>query len=224
MLASLLEKADIVRAEYERRRGRFEQLSEMRRRKASRLSEVEREVARLEKVADVFRAASEAARERARQKVERVVTDALRAVFGPGVEFAAEIVDRRGRPEVEFSIISDYGGAYVRTPVLDARGGGVVDVVSLALRVLVAVATSPPQAPVLLDEPGKHLSEGYSRALGELLKAVARETGRQIVVVTHDPRLAEAADAVYRVEMAGGESRVSKVAGNCPNIELKEGW
>jgi DNA repair exonuclease SbcCD ATPase subunit len=64
----------------------------------------------------------------------------------------------------------------------------------------------------VLDEPGKHLSEGYSRAFGELLKTVAEETGRQIIVVTHDPRLAEAADMVYRVKIENGASKVEKMS------------
>lgn len=211
MFQLLQTKLDAVRTEYENRRGRREQLSEMKRRKEARLAEVNRTLEVLEEVSRVFHAASEAARELARQKVERTVTDALRAVFGPGISFEVEVTERRGRPEADFYVVSDFGGASVRTPVLDARGGGVVDVASTALRVLAAAAVSPPQAPLVLDEPGKHLSEGYSRALGEMIKAVARETGRQFLIVTHDPRLAEAADAVYRVELENGESRVTKI-------------
>jgi len=211
MLQSLQSKLNAVRSEYERRRGRFEQLSEIKRRKETRLAEVNRDAEILEQVSRVFHAASEAARELALRKVEKVVTDALRAVFGPSLAFEVEMTERRGRPEAEFFIVSNFGGASVRTPVLDARGGGVVDVASLALRVLAAVATSPRQAPVILDEPGKHLSEGYSRALGEILKALSQETGRQFVVVTHDSRLVEQGDAVYRVEMESGESVIRKV-------------
>jgi DNA repair exonuclease SbcCD ATPase subunit len=62
----------------------------------------------------------------------------------------------------------------------------------------------------VLDEPGKHLSEGYSRALGELIRAISEETGRQFVVVTHDPRLAEVADVAYTVGMENGVSRVAR--------------
>lgn len=213
MFQNLQSRLDAVRSEYEKRRGRLEQLSEMKRRKEVQLAEVSREAEILEQVTRVFHASSEAARELARRKIERVVTEALRAVFGPGAAFEVEVSERRGRPEAGFYIASDFGGAFVRTPVLDARGGGVVDAVSLALRVLVAAATSPPRAPMVLDEPGKHLSEGYSRALGDLLRALAEETGRQFLIVTHDTRLVECGDAVYRVEMQMpcGESVVRKI-------------
>lgn len=200
-----------VRAAYERRRGRRDQLLEERRDKEECRAAAEKEARLLEEVGRAFHAAAEMAREAARERAEAAVTEALRAVFGPHVSFRAEVSERRGRPEAEFSVVTDLGGEDLVTPVLDARGGGVVDVASLALRVLVAAASSPERAPILLDEPGKHLSEGYSRALGELLQAVARETGRQVVAVTHDPRVAEVADAVYRVEMETGGSRTKKV-------------
>lgn len=207
-VTSLLEA---VHAEYERRRGRRDQLLELKAEREARLQETRRKAETVEAAARVFYAASAAARENARARLERAVTSALRAVFGPGVSFAVEVGDRRGRPEAEFYVVSEYGGDTLKTPVLDARGGGVVDVASLALRAAVAAAVTPPGTPVVLDEPGKHLSEGYSRALGQLLKAIADETGRQFIVVTHDPRVAEAADRTFRVEIEGGVSRVRAV-------------
>lgn len=205
-LATLKRKAEAAREECARRRGQLEALERQREAKEAERAERERQAALLDRVAQVFRAASELARERARARVEASVTDALRAVFGPGILFRVEVGDRGGRPAAEFLVSSTYGGGEVTTPVLDARGGGVVDVASVALRVLAAAVASPPGAPIVLDEPGKHLSEGYSRAFGELLKAVAEETGRQVIVITHDPRLAETADRVYHVEQRGGVS------------------
>lgn len=201
-----------VQAEYGRRCGRRDQLLEELRAKEERRAKAEEEGRLLEEVGRAFHAASEMAREAARGRAESAVTDALQAIFGPELSFKVDVVERRGRPEAEFSAVTDLGGESLATPVLDARGGGVVDVASLALRVLAAAAASPEGSPVILDEPGKHLSEGYSRALGELLGAVAAQTGRQVVAVTHDPRVAEAADAVYRVEMESGVSRARKVS------------
>ncbi|MGB9848878.1 MAG: ATP-binding protein [Moorellaceae bacterium] len=200
-----------VRAEYERRKGRRDQLLRLKAEREARLAEARRKAEMAEAAARVFYAASAAARESARVRMERAVTSALRAVFGPGVSFVIEVTDRRGRPEAEFYVVSEYGGDALKTPVLDARGGGVVDVASLALRAAVAAAVTPPGTPVVLDEPGKHLSEGYSRALGQLLKAIADETGRQFIVVTHDPRVAEAADRTFRVNLEGDMSMVRAV-------------
>ncbi len=210
-LEQLKERIDAARSECARMRGRLERLEEEKARREARSAELEREAETLEKVCDVFRAASESARERARRKVEAAVTDALQAVFGPGIRFKASVGNRGGRPYADFTIESEYGGARTETPILEARGGGVVDVASLALRTLAAVITSPGKVPIVLDEPGKHLSEGYSAAFGELLKSISRETGRQFIVVTHDPRLAEMADRVYRVEQVNGVSRATLV-------------
>lgn len=206
-LEQLKERVNAARSECARMRWELERLEEEKAQREAKSVELEHQAEVLEKVSEVFRAASESARERARRKVEVAVTDALQAVFGPGIRFKAAVSDRGGRPHAEFTIESEYGGARTETPILDARGGGVVDVASLALRVLAAVTTSPSKAPIILDEPGKHLSEGYSAAFGELLKSISRETGRQFIVVTHDPRLAEVADRVYRVELMDGVSR-----------------
>lgn len=209
VLEQLKKRVDAARSECARMRWQLERLEEEKAQREARGAELEREAETLEKVCEVFRAASESARERARRKVEAAVTDALQAVFGPGIRFKAAVGDRGGRPYAEFTVESKYGGARTETPILEARGGGVVDVASLALRTLAAVITSPGKAPIVLDEPGKHLSEGYSAAFGELLKSISRETGRQFIVVTHDPRLAEMADRVYRVEQVNGVSRMT---------------
>jgi len=206
-LTQKLDRAKILLAETT---GRLAPLEGIRAAKENEARTKNRQASILEIVAEAFRLSSESAREEARKAVESAGTEALQAVFGPEFSLQVELSDRGGRPSAEFFVASNYGGVEIVTPVMDSRGGGVVDVVSLALRVLVAYATTPAQAPIVLDEPGKHLSEGYSRALGELIRAISEETGRQFVVVTHDPRLAEVADVAYTVGMENGVSRVAR--------------
>lgn len=52
------------------------------------------------------------------------------------------------------------------------------------------------------------MGAGSSTAFGEFSKSIFRETGQQFIVVTYDPRLAEMADKVYRVEQENGVSKV----------------
>ena len=61
-----------------------------------------------------------------------------------------------------------------------------------------ALACSPPV--ILGDEPTAALDTKTGLAVVELLQRLAREEGRAVVLVTHDPRLERFADRVVRVE------------------------
>ena len=56
-------------------------------------------------------------------------------------------------------------------------------------------------APVLLaDEPTGNLDGENTRIVMEILQRMAHEEGRCVIVVTHDPEVAEAADLVLRMK------------------------
>ena len=56
-------------------------------------------------------------------------------------------------------------------------------------------------APVLLaDEPTGNLDGENTRIVMEILRRLAHEEGRCVIVVTHDPEVAEAADLVLRMK------------------------
>jgi lipoprotein-releasing system ATP-binding protein len=53
---------------------------------------------------------------------------------------------------------------------------------------------------LLADEPSGNLDRDTSEELHRLLRDLVRERGQTTVVATHDERLAERADEVYRLE------------------------
>jgi DNA repair ATPase RecN len=200
-----------------RRRWEFERLAAERRAVEEKLAEVRAKEAVLTQAREVFQLAGETAREQAKQSVERVVTWALQAVFGPEISFVVSLEERRDQPEADFAVVSTYGGTTpVRTEPMEARGGGIVDVISLALRSVLLERTRM-GGPLVLDEPGKHVSEEYSRALGEFIRAISEDTGRQVILVTHNSELAETAEVAYRVELKNGESYVYPVGSSLPH-------
>jgi DNA repair ATPase RecN len=200
-----------------RRRWEFERLAAERRAVEEKLAEVRAKEAVLTQAREVFQLAAETAREQAKQSVERVVTWALQAVFGPEISFVVLLEERRDQPEADFRVVSTYGGTTpVRTEPMEARGGGIVDVISLALRSVLLERTRM-GGPLVLDEPGKHVSEEYSRALGEFIRAISEDTGRQVILVTHNSELAETAEVAYRVELKNGESYVYPVGSSLPH-------
>lgn len=159
---------------------------------------------------------SSLSRERVRKVIEDTVTAALRAIVSDSLAFRVEVGDRGGRPTADWLVVSDYTSGSIAVPPEEARGGGIVDVVSLALRMAVLELIRPPiSGPLILDEPGKMVSEEYVPALAGFLRRYAESTGRQVLIVTHNETLLEAADRGYRVTKVGGASQVE---------ELGAGW
>lgn len=198
---------------YTRRYGQAETLQKQRAEALTRLRETGAETELLEKVRLLLQETSSLAREKARLQIEHTVTHALQFVFGPGITFRIELVERRNQSEAEFYIVSQYGEVEVKTRPQDARGGGVVDVVSLALRVSLLETLRPPMlGPLLLDEPGKHLSDEFAPHLALLIKEMSGTFSRQVLMVTHNRHFTEAADQVYLVEIKEGRSSLLEVA------------
>lgn len=164
----------------------------------------------LEQVRILLHQTSEYSREQARQQVEWLVTNALQAIFGGEIEFKIELGENRNRPEAEFYVVSHYDGVELKVKPQDARGGGIVDVVSLALRFAILHLFQPPiGGPIILDEPAKHVSEEYIASVAQFLKNVSSYFQRQVVMVTHNNYLSEMADTAYRVELRDGKSQVA---------------
>lgn len=212
-LDSLKKSLERVKAVYHRLQGERSALLQDIEARKRRLEEVREEDECLEKVRLLLMEAARHAREQGRQQVEYLVTQALQFVFGGDLEFKVVVEDKRDRPEAEFYVCSTYGGDFrVETTPQDARGGGVVDVISLALRLALLHAFRPPVGgPVVLDEPGKHVSEEFSPQLARFLKSYSQSLGRQIIMVSHNQHLAESADVAYLVEMHQGISSVRRI-------------
>ncbi len=202
-----------VLAYYNRQRGERDRLRAEKKAREERLRAVREEIECLEQVRLLLSAAAEYAREQGRRQMELLVTQALQFVFGGDLEFRVKIEEKRERAEAEFLVSSTYGGeTRVETTPQDARGGGVVDVISLALRLAFLQALRPPVGgPLVLDEPAKHVSDEFAPQVARFLKECSQALGRQVIMVSHNQHLADAADVAYLVEMRQGKSSVRRI-------------
>jgi DNA repair ATPase RecN len=210
---ALKQSLDRVKAVYQQQRGEERMLRQEKETRERRLAEVRDGAECLEVVRLLLQEAARRAREQGRDQVESMVTKALQFVFGGDLDFKVRIEEKRDRPEAEFYVGSSYGGDLrLETAPQDARGGGVVDVISLALRLALLQAFRPPVGgPVILDEPAKHVSEEFSPQVAQFLKSFSLSLGRQVIMVSHNQHLADSADVAYLVEMSQGRSSVRRV-------------
>ncbi len=131
-----------------------------------------------------------------RLRFEAIVQACLDAVFPGAYKFMMEFISRRGQVEVDMWLDKDG----TRMDPLDSNGGGVVDVMSIALR-LCCLTLSQNAKILLLDEPFGHLRGEARERLGELLAIISERLNVQIFMV------GDVAGNVVR----GKEFKISKV-------------
>ncbi len=165
-----------------------------------------------EQVIVLLQQTAEHARAQAKAQIEMLVTNTLRSVFGEDYRFQIDLVEKAGRPEAEFYVFSRYGGEELQSRPQESRGGGVVDVVSLGLRIAMLETYRPRlEGPLILDEPAKHVSDDFIAPTAQFLQMISQYFRRQVVMVTHNPHLAETAEVAYQVVLRDGASQVSHV-------------
>jgi len=165
-----------------------------------------------EQVQLLFAKVSEYAREQLKTRIEETVTAALITVFGEGYTFRINLRTVGGQPAAEWQVISQYGDFEVAASPEDSRGGGIVDVISIALRLAMLELVRPkPGGPVIFDEAAKMVSREYLPNLAYFFKQYAAKTEKQIILITHAEQLAEAADRSYMVTLKNGESEAREI-------------
>jgi putative ABC transport system ATP-binding protein len=81
-------------------------------------------------------------------------------------------------------------------------------------RVAIARAIVAEPSAILADEPTAALDAANGHATMAILTAIAKERGRAVLVVTHDPRLFEFADRIIRIE--DGALKPEELAASMP--------
>jgi len=156
---------------------------------------------------------------RFKEKVESLTTMAIQSVFDRPFRFVLEFERKRNKLECR-PIVMEGDVEYVPK---DDMGGGIIDVISFALRVVLWSLQKPrSRNTLILDEPMKYVGKGdlLDRA-GQMLREVSHSLGIQLILVTHEPQLADIADMAYMVEHVKGRSVVKMIKGETPKMKLK---
>lgn len=168
---------------------------------------VDIELDTLQKTMAFLQSVSVAARELARVQIEVIVTSALQYVFGNNYALKIVINTTKTGPEAEFLISTNRNGVITDTTPTLSNGGGIVDIVSLAIKFAVIELLNL-DGFLVLDEPMKQVSREYIDAAGRLLEYIGQTSSRQIVYVTHNTTLANMATKVFAVSVVDGHSRI----------------
>lgn len=175
------------------------------------IEKINKEVDILEKVLILFQKTSKYAREQGKAQIENLTTKSLRYIFDKNYQFEIDISEKRNISSAEFYVVEENENTIVKTKPEISKGGGIVDIVSLALRLSFLENTNPKvEGPLILDEPAKHVSQDYTFDIGDFLLQFSKQMNRQIIMITHNPHLASLSENIYKVNQKNGISNVEK--------------
>ena len=172
----------------------------------ARKEKAEEQLGEFDLVQILLQKTSDYARQQAKRRIEEIVTSALTVVFDKDYRFEIEIAVKGNQPVAEYWLQSEDVRTQLKPPDYD-RGGGVADVVSLALRLAVG-EISGVRGPLFLDEVGKMVGKEYAPNVAYFLKQYSHKFNRQIVLITHNQDLAEIGEVSLHVTQIKGVSKI----------------
>lgn len=185
-------------SEFQRKLGEAQAINSHKKELEAELSKLEGEVATLGKVIGILHTLSTSVQERFLTSIEDLVSDGLSAVFSEPIRFKITPTVRNKQVNLDFSIHNEDG---TETDLLDARGGGLVCLAGVLLRIIMARLMSNRVRQILImDEPLGMLSSNYQPAASELLRKLADELDMQLIIVSHNQEIIEHADKVYELQ------------------------
>lgn len=154
-------------------------------------------------------------------QISNLVSMALAAVFPDPYKFELRYVTRRGKVEADL-IFSKNGNE--TDDILANGGGGVADIASLALRIA-SWSLKRNRPTFLLDEPTKFLHNvTYQEKASLLIRELSKRIGIQIIMVTDQAAMVDAADLEIAVSQVDGASYVKLIKKEENNVgSLEEG-
>lgn len=175
------------------------------------LAEVKAEVQRLENEAELLDLVCELIRRLIDQEVtagvkavETLQSEGLQAVFDDQIlRVQAEVETLRGKISVNLITQHEDGGNVIEGSPEDAFGGAVLTVQSILLRIIVVLRRGL-RPFLVLDESLPAFDNNYVVNMGRFLTALTERLGVDILMVTHNQALVEAADRAYHIVRKDG--------------------
>ena len=205
MFSALLDSAATARA---RRDSVVRSLAETR----AEIQRLEVEETLLDGVAALFRHLVDQEVALGVKAVEQLQTEGLQAVFNDQeLHVRADIEVSRGKVSVDLITRQKQpDGSFVEGLGTDSFGGSVLTVESILLRLIVILRRGL-RPLLLLDETLPAFDSNYIVNMAEFLSTFCEKMGMDVLVVTHNPALFDAASRAYRVVRHGEDTEIVKV-------------
>ncbi|NLI12494.1 MAG: hypothetical protein GX425_07705 [Peptococcaceae bacterium] len=193
-----------MKSRYNQAAGQLALLEEQRVEKQKALEQLQENIRTWEMVQVLLARTSEFAREQLKRRIEEIVTAALQAVWEDDRQFIINLFSYNNQPAADFAVLKrGPNGEFIEVHPYDGSGGGLADVVSMALRLSLMELTRPkPGGPAILDEPAKHVDNENAGVkisnIARFLGKYTENTNRQFIFISHNQVLEQVAHKVYK--------------------------
>lgn len=156
----------------------------------------------------VITSLADEARQAFKKEVDQLVTLAVKSVFSEKYAFDLQMTIKNNRLQCLPTITETINGKTEHYTPKDDMGGSILDSIGFALRILLQKLGQSRTRPIqLLDEPMKNTGHGELLVqAGNMLSELSRSLQLQLIIITHDPELAEIGDRVWNVSRKEGVS------------------
>lgn len=164
---------------------------------------VENDINVLQKCMKVMQTLIEIKKEEVKSKIESLVTRGLRTIFErDDYRFSIEMEIKRNVMNAHPIVYSNFQGKEFGADVIDGHGGGLCDVISFILQVIVLLSFSHKYEKIIIaDEMFKHVARQHLPNVAEFLTYLTTLTNMQMIFITHQEELTECADKVFNVSL-----------------------
>lgn len=167
-----------------------------------------------DRVTSLLNSLGEERQMKAQATIESLVTRGLQTIFDDTLSFHILQTVRAKQAHVEFIVRTTLSDTVVDTPIMEARGGGLIATIGFLLRVVVMLLRDGQRNEnvLILDETFAHVSDEYVPGVAQFLREIVDKTGIQVVMVTHQDQFTEYADKIYRFRLVDGRTEVTEGA------------
>ena len=146
-----------------------------------------------------------------KDKIETIVGEALKNVYGQNYSICFEYKIKGGRSSVDIHLVKKTQKGELRRTINgdgEGAGGGVFDTMALPLKLLVLLATKEADKILFVDEPGKHIDVDRIQKFAAFIKEISTRLEIQIFMCSHHKGILDYADAVFEV---GCEDEINSI-------------
>ena len=190
---------------------KIENLEAENRRFESRLSSIVTEINQVMEAREFLLMFSEYIRDKMKDRVESLVNISLKSVF-TDKSLIFKIIPNKTKKGLLYDLYVETDG--VITPLKDCKGGGVMDIITMALKIsFLRMFSARLRQTMILDEPFKNLDKERIVRATEWLHLVSVEFGMQFIIITHIEELVSNSDRVFRFSLEDGVTKVETKQG-----------